>query len=134
MAPLYGWGSTVSRLDSQYKETVYHSVLRSSWYSFNWPLKDKRMVDLGATQRLWTWDSWTGHPRALTTTLTGKTYVNPLSSNSTKWLSTLNSSAICWQIVLLCLTILWGWHLKGLKWHGKWTFIWLDMENELSYF
>ena len=39
---------------------------------------------------------------------------NPLSANSTKWSNTLkqfvgNSR----QIVRVCLTILWGWRLKG---------------------
>ena len=38
----------------------------------------------------------------------------PLSINPTKWSNTLKqSSANCWQIVLVCLTILWDWRLKG---------------------
>ena len=43
-ALFYGWGSTVSRLQSHFEETVYflHSVPRILWYSFNRPGKDKR--------------------------------------------------------------------------------------------
>ena len=36
-----------------------------------------------------------------------KKYLNPLSANPTKWSKTLK------QFVCLCLTILWGWRLKG---------------------
>ena len=42
---------------------------------------------------------------------------NHLNSNPTKWSNTLNnSSANCRRIVWVCLTILWNWRLKGLKW------------------
>ena len=41
MAPFCGWGSTVSRLQSHYQETV--SDLRSSWYSFHRPRNDERL-------------------------------------------------------------------------------------------
>ena len=39
---------------------------------------------------------------------------NPLCANSTKWSNTLKQFVGCWQrIVWVCLTILWGWRLKG---------------------
>ena len=43
MTPFYGWGSTISRLQSHYEETVYHSVLRSTLYSTDQPWKDERL-------------------------------------------------------------------------------------------
>ena len=45
ITPLYGWGSTVSRLQSQYKWqfTFYHLVPRSSWYSTDRPQKDEKL-------------------------------------------------------------------------------------------
>ena len=43
MGPFYGWASTVSRLQSQHKETVYFLPLSKSWYSFDWPWKDGRL-------------------------------------------------------------------------------------------
>ena len=39
---------------------------------------------------------------------------NPLSANPTKWSTTLKQfGGCCRQIVWICLTILWGWFLKG---------------------
>ena len=45
MAPFYGWGSAISRLQSHYKEADYflQQVPRNSWYSFDQPWKDKRL-------------------------------------------------------------------------------------------
>ena len=45
MTHFYRCGSTVSRLQSNYEESVnfYHSIPRSSWYSFNRPRKDERL-------------------------------------------------------------------------------------------
>ena len=41
-------------------------------------------------------------------------YLNSLSVNRTKWLNALKQFVgKSRRIVLLCLTILWGWHLKG---------------------
>ena len=40
--------------------------------------------------------------------------LNPLSANPTKWSNTLKQFVGCWRrLVLACLTILWGWRLKG---------------------
>ena len=45
MAPFYGWGSTVSRLQSPFEEVVYFLPLlpRNSWYSLYRPRKDARL-------------------------------------------------------------------------------------------
>ena len=42
IVPFYGCGSTVSRLQSHYEETVYFLPL-SSWYSFDRPQKYERL-------------------------------------------------------------------------------------------
>ena len=42
------------------------------------------------------------------------TTLNPLILNLTKWSNTPKQFIGCWKrIVWVCLTILWGWHLKG---------------------
>ena len=45
MALFQTYGSTVSRIQIHYKETVcfYLQVPRSSWYSFDQPCKDERL-------------------------------------------------------------------------------------------
>ena len=45
MAPFYGWGSTASRLQSHYKETVYFLPLSFQIFlvSFDQPRKDERL-------------------------------------------------------------------------------------------
>ena len=44
MAPFYGWGSTISRLESHYEQfTLYHSDSRNSRYSFDRHRKDERL-------------------------------------------------------------------------------------------
>ena len=44
----------------------------------------------------------------------GKVVPNPLSANPTKWSNTLKQFVgYCRRIVSVCLTILWGWRLKG---------------------
>ena len=43
-------------------------------------------------------------------------FLNPLSANPTKWSNTLKQfvdELVYWQIVWVCLTILWDRHLKG---------------------
>ena len=38
---------------------------------------------------------------------------NRLCDNLKKWLNTLKQFvSFCWRFVWVCLTILWGWHLK----------------------
>ena len=40
--------------------------------------------------------------------------LNPLSAKLTKWSNTLKQFVgCCWPTVWVCLTILWGWRLKG---------------------
>ena len=40
------WSSTVSRAQSHYEETVYFLpfIPRNSWYLFDWPKKDERLI------------------------------------------------------------------------------------------
>ena len=41
-------------------------------------------------------------------------YFNPLGVNPTKWLNTVKQFVgCCRQIVWVCMTIFWGWRLKG---------------------
>ena len=45
-----------------------------------------------------------------------KIKLNPLSANPTKWSSTIKQFVgFCRRIIWVCLTILWGWHLKGFR-------------------
>ena len=40
--------------------------------------------------------------------------INPLSANPTKWSNTLKIIVSCCQLIVwVCLTILWGWYVKG---------------------
>ena len=45
-------------------------------------------------------------------------FLNPLSTNPTKWSNTIKHTQFagyCRGIVCVCLSILWGWHLKGWR-------------------
>ena len=62
MTPSYGWGGTVSGLQSHYEETVYFqfpglpgTYLIDLGRVTGW-------VDLGATKQSWTQDPWIGNP------------------------------------------------------------------------
>ena len=57
----YGWGSTISRLQSNYEETVNFLPLSSQ--QFLVPIL-KGWIDLGATQWFWTGEPWIGNPVA----------------------------------------------------------------------
>ena len=64
MAPFYGRGLTVLRLQSHYEETVYF-LISSPGVSSTHLINLRRMkywVDLAATQRFWTRDPWIGNP------------------------------------------------------------------------
>ena len=58
VVPLYSWGLFVSKLQSQYKETVFFvpQSTRSFWYWFDWPRKDQSRSQLGVTQYFWAQD------------------------------------------------------------------------------
>ena len=64
MVLFYGWGLTVSMLHSLYEETVY--FLQLNFQDFLWSFGShpsmKGWVDLGANQRFWARDQWTGNP------------------------------------------------------------------------
>ena len=50
----------------------------------------------------------------LTNSALTEVIVNPLSTNPIKWPNTLKHfCGFCWQIVWVCLTILWDWHFCG---------------------
>ena len=44
------------------QDTFYHSVPRSSWYSFNRPWKDERLNWPCSYPKFWTQDPWIGNP------------------------------------------------------------------------
>ena len=57
----YGWGSTISRLQSNYEETVNFLPLSCQQFLV---LILKGSIDLGATQWFWTGEPWIGNPVA----------------------------------------------------------------------
>ena len=61
--------------------------------------------------------------------------INPLSAKHTKWSKTLKQFVgCCRQIIWVCLTILWGWRLKGLKFCILWCLLFrLLIEYLLKY-
>ena len=52
MAPIYGLGSTVSRLQTHHYDTGYFLPLspQEFWYSIDRPSNDEGQVNLGATK------------------------------------------------------------------------------------
>ena len=64
MAPFLGWGSTVSRLQSNFEEAFYFLPLFPRFSSIHLIdlVRLKGCVKLGAIQWFLIWDPWTGNP------------------------------------------------------------------------
>ena len=56
-------------------------------------------------------------------------FFHPLRANPTKWSNTLKQFVGNYRRIE-CLTILWGWRLKGLEFHGKILFRYLHGQSQ----
>ena len=64
MASFYGWGSTAPRLESLQGGSLLFTTKFPEIHGthFIYLGRMKVLVDLGATQWVWTWDPWIGNP------------------------------------------------------------------------